>query len=218
MSVIEASKLLRPGLLKGVSVLVAGAQASVEDDGGRSLGSAAGKVCAELGARVSNCAFSGELQADEPAIAATLDAVLADTPDVALLVVDAASLFGLVQQGPSARARAALAACLDLSWNVTRAVAERAFLRDERGGRIVLLAPPADAGEHARAALAGLENLARTLSIEWARHAITSVTIAPGSGAGTSGEVAALTAYLASPAAAYFSGCLLDLRGPSAGA
>ncbi len=42
--------------------------------------------------------------------------------------------------------------------------------------------------------------------------AITAVTIAPGA-ATTAGEVAALTAYLASPAGAYFSGCLLDLRG-----
>ena len=73
--------------------------------------------------------------------------------------------------------------------------------------------PRPDAGEHAPAACAGLENLARTLSIEWARHGITTVTIAPGAET-PAGEVAALTAYLASPAGAYFSGCLLDLRGP----
>ena len=96
-------------------------------------------------------------------------------------------------------ARAALRACLDASWNVTRAVANRAFLPGGRGGRIVYLAPSPDAGEHADAARAGLENLARTLSIEWARHRITAVTIAAASGA-QAGEVAALTAYLASPA------------------
>ncbi len=111
--------------------------------------------------------------------------------------------------------------CLDASWNVTRAVANRAFLPEGRGGRIVYLAPPPDAGEHADAARAGLENLARTLSIEWARHAVTTVAIAPGAAntvgaANAPGEVAALTAYLASPAGAYFSGCLLDLRGPIA--
>jgi NAD(P)-dependent dehydrogenase (short-subunit alcohol dehydrogenase family) len=99
---------------------------------------------------------------------------------------------------------------------VTRAVVNRAFLLAERSppsGRIVYLAPASDAGEHAGAARAGLENLARTLSIEWARHGITLVTIAPGE-ATAAGEVAALCAYLASPAGAYFSGCLLDLRGP----
>ena len=69
----------------------------------------------------------------------------------------------------------------------------------------------ADSAEHADAACAGLENLARTLSIEWARHGITPVTIAPGASA--MGEAAALVAYLASPAGAYFSGCLLDLPG-----
>jgi len=31
--------------------------------------------------------------------------------------------------------------------------------------------------------------------------------------AASAGELAALAAYLASPAGAYFSGCLLDLRG-----
>jgi NAD(P)-dependent dehydrogenase (short-subunit alcohol dehydrogenase family) len=48
--------------------------------------------------------------------------------------------------------------------------------------------------------------------VEWARHSITVVAIAPGA-ASTAEEVAALCAYLASPAGAYFSGCLLDLRG-----
>jgi citronellol/citronellal dehydrogenase len=118
----------------------------------------------------------------------------------------------------------ALRTCLDATWNVTRAVVNLAFLGAEpsssdRPGsgsatrRIVYLAPASAAGEHAGAARAGLENLARTLSIEWARHGITLVTIAPGE-ATAAGEVAALAAYLASPAGAYFSGCLLDLRGP----
>ena len=127
-------------------------------------------------------------------------------------------------------ARQALRACLDASWTITRAVVNRAFLPSQRGGRIVYLAPAHDAGDHADAARAGLENLARTLSIEWARHGITTVAIAPGTGmvAGASttastatsarrevmvSQVAALTAYLASAAGAYFSGCLLDLSG-----
>src|SRR5207245_2178300 len=79
------------------------------------------------------------------------------------------------------------------------------------GGRIVLLAPRPGAGPHAEAATAGIENLARTLSIEWARHSITAVAVAPGART-PAGELAAVTAYLLSPAGAYFSGCLLDLR------
>jgi NAD(P)-dependent dehydrogenase (short-subunit alcohol dehydrogenase family) len=55
--------------------------------------------------------------------------------------------------------------------------------------------------------------MARTLSVEWARHAITVVAIAPGDGT-AGGQVGALVAFLSSPAGDYYSGCLLDLRGP----
>ncbi|MGD0454743.1 MAG: hypothetical protein ABSB69_14205 [Solirubrobacteraceae bacterium] len=211
MSTIDASELLRPGLLEGVSILLAGAPASNDAHG--SLGHAVRGACAALGARVCECQLScdGPDGPDETTIErAAQDAVeraLADGGSVESLVVDCASMFARDRRD----ARAALRVCLDLSWNVTRAVAGGAFLPDGRGGRVVYLAPPADGGEYADAARAGLENLARTLSIEWARHGITTVAIAPG--AATAGEAAALTAYLASPAGAYFSGCLLDLRG-----
>ncbi len=167
-----------------------------------------------LGARVIECALFDDVRAtiDEDAIDEVVDRALAQTGSLDQLVVDGAWLFAQAREGG---VRDALVACLDASWNVTRAVANRAFLPESRGGRIVYLAPPADAGEHADAARAGLENLARTLSIEWARHAITTVAIAPGA-ATAPGEVATLSAYLASPAGAYFSGCLLDLRGPAA--
>jgi NAD(P)-dependent dehydrogenase (short-subunit alcohol dehydrogenase family) len=153
--------------------------------------------------------------AEEAIVDEMVIAAVAESGSLDLLVVDGAGLFthGIADSGD---ARAALRTCLDATWNVTRAVVNRAFLLAERSppsGRIVYLAPASDAGEHADAARAGLENLARTLSTEWARHGITLVTIAPGD-ATDAGEVAALCAYLASPAGAYFSGCLLDLRGP----
>jgi len=152
---------------------------------------------------------------DADAIEGAVGRALADGASIELLVVDSASVFARAIQHDGS-ARDALRDCLDSSWNATRVVANAAFMPDPRGGRIVYLAPPADAGEHADAARAGLENLARTLSIEWARHGITLVAIAPGAesvGVDVAGEVAALTAYLASPAGAYFSGCVLDLRG-----
>ncbi|MDQ6914522.1 MAG: hypothetical protein M3155_01770, partial [Actinomycetota bacterium] len=74
----------------------------------------------------------------------------------------------------------------------------------------LVLAPPPGAGPHAEAARAALENLARTLSIEWARHQIRVVAIAPAAGT-EAAEVGALVAYLASPAGDYFSGCVLSL-------
>jgi NAD(P)-dependent dehydrogenase (short-subunit alcohol dehydrogenase family) len=132
------------------------------------------------------------------------DVVLAEPDAVDILVVDGAALF----------ASGGLGACLEGAWEATAAVVNGAFLPVERGGRIVYLAPAPGAGKQADAARAGLENLARTLSVEWARHQITVVTIALGDTTAP-GEAAALTAYLASPAGAYFSGCQLDLRGAS---
>jgi NAD(P)-dependent dehydrogenase (short-subunit alcohol dehydrogenase family) len=236
--------LLRPGLLDGVSIVLAGPQAPVAPvrelaqepaQEGSSPGALITATCADLGARVLTCALgdgagSGVLLGEgaaEDATDAAVDRALADAGSVELLAVDGAALFAHAAtacDGPDG-GREALRACLDVSWNVTRAVANRAFLAGGRGGRIVYVAPSPDAGEHADAARAGLENLARTLSVEWARHAITAVTILPATATTTAtaaataaattmtatAELATLIAYVASPAGAYFSGCLLDL-------
>ncbi|MFI5039396.1 MAG: hypothetical protein ACHQCG_05600 [Solirubrobacterales bacterium] len=182
---MPASELFRNGLLENVSILVVGA---TEPDA--HFSSAVDGACTELGARVHVCA---------PDIAEDAIAEIG-SPD--LLVLDGPGLF----------AHAGLRACLDTAWSATHAVANLTFIPRAEGGRIVYIAPDPNAGEQADAARAGLENLSRTLSIEWARHQITPVTIAPGLDT-SAGEVAALVAYLASPAGAYFSGCLLDLRG-----
>ncbi len=97
-------------------------------------------------------------------------------------------------------------AAIDGAWLVVRPVAARAMAG---GGLIVLLAPP-HGDTQAEASRAGLETMARTLSIEWARLAIRPVAILPGAGTPAS-EVAELVAYLASPAGAYFSGCRFEL-------
>jgi NAD(P)-dependent dehydrogenase (short-subunit alcohol dehydrogenase family) len=210
--------MLRPGLLEGVSVLVASALAPAgdmaSDVGGPGAGIAA--ACSQLGASVRECPLACDADGGlgQETLEGTLGELLqaaASGERIGLLALDAASVFA---QAAGARR---LRMSLDVSWSVTRALAEAVFLKDGGGGRVVYVAPAPDAGEHADATRAGLENLARTLSIEWARHAITAVTIAPGASAGAAGEVAALTAYLASPAGAYFSGCLLDLRGPAVG-
>jgi hypothetical protein len=204
----EASKLLRPGLLDGVRLLVAGSSgAGGANAAHERFGSAVAATCAELGALVS---------AWRPG-----EAVAAD---VDRLVVDAAALFAASdsREAGANPARAALDACLQQAWEATRAVAGTAFIDAERPGRVVYVAPVSTAGgspgaTHAEAARAGLENLARTLSIEWARFAVTLVTIAPGEHT-SAAEVAAITAFLGSAAGAYYSGCLLDLRGPGGAA
>jgi NAD(P)-dependent dehydrogenase (short-subunit alcohol dehydrogenase family) len=135
--------------------------------------------------------------------AAVVDAL--DSGGLDMLIVDGTALF----------ASSGLQGCLEGAWDATRAVVNLAFLPNQSASairRVVYIAPGLSAGKQADAARAGLENLARTLSIEWARYGITLVTIALGDQS-AAGEVAALCAYLASPAGAYFSGCQLDLRG-----
>jgi hypothetical protein len=156
------TEVLRPGLLEGVRVAVAGAGP---------FGAAVEARCVALGA---NCA--GE-EAD-------------------VLVWDGAAAFA------SRVGVDAVRAALDDGWDTIRG-----SMAD--GQLIVLLAPP-PGDAHAEAARAGLENMARTLSIEWARLGIRPVAIHPGA-ATPAGEVAELVAYLASPAGAYFSGCRFDL-------
>jgi NAD(P)-dependent dehydrogenase (short-subunit alcohol dehydrogenase family) len=214
-SATSACEPLRADLLRGVAVLVAGASDTRETPPDGALAAAIRETCAALGASVSTCAPAIGLDAAERE--AALDAVVAaaasERGGLDLLAVDGAGLYaeGLALSGGNGHA--ALRACMDGAWEATRAVVNGAFLQaDEPRGRVVYLAPSPAAGEHAPAACAGLENLARTLSTEWARHGITTLTIAPGESTAAS-EIATLVAYLASPAGAYFSGCLLDLRG-----
>ena len=201
---LEAGALLRAGVLEGASIVVAAAP-------GAPTGSAIAAACTALGASVAPWAVEAKQWQDEDEGAAG-----AAAPDPAgdadLLAVDAASVFAAAGAG-----REGLRLSLEVAWGITKTVAERAFLpasgkEGARGGRIVYIAPSPRDGAHAEAARAGLENLARTLSIEWARHQTTTVTIAPGDETAAQ-QVATLVAYLASPAGAYFSGCLLDLRG-----
>jgi NAD(P)-dependent dehydrogenase (short-subunit alcohol dehydrogenase family) len=122
-------------------------------------------------------------------------------PPLDALVVSCAAAFGDGGAG-------GLQAALERTWTVVQAVATEAMIEAGGGGKIVLIAPPAGAGELAVAASAALENLARTLSVEWARHRITTCAIVPGA---NDDELAELVAFLVSPAGDYFSGCRFDL-------
>ena len=177
-------ELLRPGVLDGVRIVLAGT----------------GPLSAAVGSRVTALGGAVESLAIDP---------FGAEPDG----VDAAE--ALVWDGDGALAGAAgvdgVRAALDGAWLAIRPVANRAWIEPDgaEGGRILLLAPrPGDA--HAAAARAGLENLARTLSVEWARFGIRPVALLPGAGS-AAGEVAELAAYLASPAGAYYSGCAFTL-------
>jgi NAD(P)-dependent dehydrogenase (short-subunit alcohol dehydrogenase family) len=209
MPAIQASALLRPDLLRGVSVLLAGGAGAAAD--GEALRETVRSAFVELGARVSPCELlAGGEAAPDSEIERALQSALEQGGGVEVLIVDGAGTFAAAGAG-----RTGLRVCMEAAWNVTRAVVNAAFIPGGEGGRIIYIAPAPGAGEHAVAARAGLENLSRTLSIEWARHRVTAVTIGLGDASAAS-EPAALAAYLASEAGAYFSGCLLDLSGPSA--
>jgi NAD(P)-dependent dehydrogenase (short-subunit alcohol dehydrogenase family) len=176
--------LLRDGLLADLPVVVAGRGP---------LGVAARDACAALGAAVGQREVDPLAEAEPPF-----------EGEAAVVVWDAEA--ALAEAGPGV---AGVRAALDGAWLAVRPVVTAAMIPDERGGKVVLLAPrPGDA--HRAAARAGLENLARTLGIEWARFGIRTVTVLPGR-ATTDEAVAQLVAYLASPAGDYFSGCAITL-------
>jgi NAD(P)-dependent dehydrogenase (short-subunit alcohol dehydrogenase family) len=99
-------------------------------------------------------------------------------------------------------------AVLDGAWLAIRPVATAAMI--EHGGGLVVLLAPRPGGAVEEAARSGLENLARTLSVEWARFGVRPVAVLPGA-ATSSAEVAELVAFLASPAGGYYSGCAFTL-------
>jgi NAD(P)-dependent dehydrogenase (short-subunit alcohol dehydrogenase family) len=105
--------------------------------------------------------------------------------------------------------QAALRESLERAWVATRGVAAGALI-PAGAGKVVLIAPRTGAGRFAAAAGAAFENLARTLSVEWARYGVTAVAVAPGP-ATNDAELAELVCYLVSPAADYFDGCLFEL-------
>ncbi len=198
--------LLRPGLLEGVRLAFAVALDGEAPAPGP-CATAAGALAASLDGQLATVGlrWSGEAESDETAAQQAMAAALAELGGLDVLVIDGDGLFA------PAGGQDALLSCLGACWNAARAAAEAAFLK-AGSGRVLMLAPAEGAGEHSAAAVASLENLARTLSIEWARHGVTVVTFAPGAVAEHS-AVAEVLAYLASPAGAYFSGCLLDMRG-----
>ncbi len=176
-------RVLKDGVLAGTVMVVAGAG---------ELGTAVRERAAALGADVAERAI--DPFGEEPPFDGAAD----------VLVWDGAEAFAR-----AAGADAVLAA-LDGAWLALRPVAAAAML-ERAGGGIVLIAPR-PGSPAADAARAGLENLARTLSVEWARHRVRPVAILPGD-ATSSAEVAELAAFLASPAGGYYSGCAFTLGG-----
>lgn len=171
----SATSALRPGILDGVSVALAGGgppglEAELE----------------RLGALVSELPPQGAVTA---------------------LVFDGSPAFA--EGGPDG-----LMSLLEQAWVAVDAVAGQLIAADAPA-KVLLIAPPGNAGPQAAAARAALENLARTLSVEWARFQVTACAILPGL-ATTTAQLRELLAFLLSAAGDYFSGCVLELGAASA--
>ncbi|HYZ82487.1 MAG TPA: hypothetical protein VE571_14520 [Solirubrobacteraceae bacterium] len=178
----------RPGLLEDRRLAIAGS------------GLRADAVCERLvalGAQVHN--LGGDMLAGEEDAAGWAR----ERAPLHALVIEAGATFGA--GGPEG-----LRVALEHAWRAARAVATAAFIATGGPGRLLLIAPGPDAGPHAGAARAGLENLARTLSVEWARYGVTAVAITPGATT-SDAEVAELVCFLVSEAGGYFSGCRFAL-------
>jgi NAD(P)-dependent dehydrogenase (short-subunit alcohol dehydrogenase family) len=183
---LAASELLRAGALEGRVIVVAAS--------GGAFGGAILEACGALGARVAELDCGDEVQ-----LAAAAGAIRCCQGAIDTLVCDGDHLY-------AGDGLDALRACVDRCWDATRAVANAAFIPDERGGKVMLVTPRPDGSRYALAAQAALENASRTLSIEWARYAIVTSALVPGAGSAPA-EVAALAAFLASDAGDYYSGC-----------
>jgi len=179
--------LLRENLLAGRRVALGGTVAAATVDALR-----------ELGAEVENVA--GEQLGDEEDRVG--EWARAHAP-LHALVWDGAGAFG-------AGGQAGLSTALAEAWAVVREVAVGALIPAGSPAKLVLVAPAPDAGPLADAARSGLENLARTLSVEWARHRLTAVLIAPGERT-TEQELAQVVCFAVSEGGGYLSGCRLEL-------
>jgi hypothetical protein len=179
---------LRDGLLEGRAVVLAG---GVSD--------AVRERLAALGARVEVMSDGERLGEDEERVGEWAQAL---TP-LHAIVYDAGSTF-------ADGGEAGLTDSLERGWVTVREVANGALIPGDEPSKVVMLGPRPDAGPLADAARAGLESLARTLSVEWARYGVTAALVAPGASS-TDEEVAELVCFLVSPAGEYLSGCRLEL-------
>ncbi|HEU4980339.1 MAG TPA: SDR family oxidoreductase, partial [Solirubrobacterales bacterium] len=250
-----SSRIFAPGLLDGQVCVVSGA--------GTGLGKATALELAGLGATVIGCGRRSEpLEGmvaevgkrggraefetldirDADAVDGFMDGVVERHARIDLLVNNAGGQFLSPAEAISPKGfRTVIELNVQGTWQMTHAAATKAFIPQE-SGKVVSITVSPHMGfpgmAHTGAARAAVENMMRTLSVEWARFGIRLVAVAVGQfdtetlrtkypraivenvaatvplgRLGTEDEMAWLIAYLASPAGDFFSGCVLTIDG-----
>ena len=250
-----SSRIFAPGLLEGQVCVVSGA--------GTGLGRASAIELARLGATVVGCArraepleeTATEIEAiggraesvpmdirDETAVDDLFDGVLERHGRVDVLVNNAGGQFMSPAEAISPKGfRTVIELNVVGTWLMTHAAATKALI-PQGGGKVISVTLSPHHGMpgmvHSGAARAAVENMTRTLSVEWARHRVKLCALAAGQfdtetlrtkypreivenvaatvplgRLGTEEEMAWLVAYLASPAGDFFSGTVITIDG-----
>jgi citronellol/citronellal dehydrogenase len=250
-----SSRIFAPGLLDGQVCVVSGA--------GTGLGRAAALELARLGATVVGCGrrpepvegMAAEVQAsggraeavamdirDEEAVDALFDGVLERHGRVDVLVNNAGGQFLSPAEAISPKGfRTVIELNVVGTWLMTHAAATKAMIPQAAGKVLSVTLSPHNGMPgmvHSGAARAAVENMMRTLSVEWSRFGIKLCALAAGQfdtetlrtkypreivenvastvplgRLGTEEEMAWLVAYLASPAGDFFSGTTITIDG-----
>jgi citronellol/citronellal dehydrogenase len=249
------SRIFRPGLLEGQVCVVSGA--------GTGLGRATALELAALGATVVGCGrraepldeavsairdAGGAAEAepmdirDEAAVESLFDGIVERHGRVDVLVNNAGGQFLSPAEAITPKGfRTVIELNVQGTWQMTHAAATKAFIPQGSGKVISVTLSPHNGMPgmvHSGAARAAVENMMRTLSIEWARFNVKLCAVAAGQfdtevlrtkypkevaenvvrtvplqRLGTPEEMAWLIAYLASPAGDFSSGCVITIDG-----
>jgi citronellol/citronellal dehydrogenase len=249
------SQVFRDGLLEGAVCVVSGA--------GSGLGRETALELGRLGATVVGCGRRQEPLAETAELAAGLpgtfeyealdireeepvdgffDALLERHGRLDVLVNNAGGQFLSPSEGISPKGfRTVIDLNVQGTWLMTHAAAMKAFV-PQGGGKILSVTLSPHNGMpgmvHSGAARAAVENMMRTLAVEWARFGIKTCSLAAGhfatetfltkypqvvidtyersvplGRAGRPEEMAWLVAYLASPAGDFISGTTITIDG-----
>ena len=252
---MRSSEIFKPGLLDGQVCVVSGA--------GSGLGRETALELARLGAVVVGCgrrsepleetaglaeALPGSFEheemdiREEDAVDRLFDGLLERHGRVDVLVNNAGGQFLSPAEAITPKGfRTVIDLNVQGTWLMTHAAATKAFI-PQGGGKVLSVTLSPHNGMpgmvHSGAARAAVENMMRTLAVEWARFGIKTCSLAAGQfktetlmtkypkavvdnlersipigRAGRAEEMAWLVAYLASPAGDFFSGATITIDG-----